>query len=88
MTSRRSFFRTTAVAGALGFPFVRRSLAANATPANDVDLAKQRLVLGPWIEIDPATAEIRSVAGGDSTALATARTLARGSDRGPYTFPG
>lgn len=56
--------------------------------ANDVDLAKQRLVLGPWIEIDPATAEIRSVAGGDSTALATARTLARGSDRGPYTFPG
>jgi hypothetical protein len=56
--------------------------------ANDVNLAKSRFLLGPWIELDPTTAEIRAVAGGDTAALAAARTLARGSDRGPYTFPG
>jgi hypothetical protein len=56
--------------------------------ANDVDLAKNRFVLGPWIEIDPATAEIRAVTGGDTATLANARALARGTARAPYTFPG
>jgi len=56
--------------------------------ANDVDLAKSRFVLGPWFDLDSNTAGIRAVAGGDSALLTRARTLARGSDRKPYSFAG
>jgi hypothetical protein len=54
--------------------------------ANDLDPAKVRFTLGSWLEIDPASADIRSVSGGDPAALARARALARGTDRKPYSF--
>lgn len=54
--------------------------------ANGVDPARERFVLGPWLEIDAATESIRGVAGADGSVLANARALARGSERGAYRF--
>lgn len=55
--------------------------------ANDLDPDRSRFILGPSIEIDPVSVEIRAVAGGDPATLAAARALARGADRAPYSFP-
>lgn len=54
--------------------------------ANQLDPARTRFVLGASLELDPATAAIRAVAGGDSALLARARHLARGAQRAPYDF--
>jgi len=61
------------------------ALERNVT-ANGVDLAKHPFALGPWIEVRDGA--IHEVAGGDRTALARARDLARGQARKPYEIPG
>jgi predicted dehydrogenase len=54
--------------------------------ANEIDVAKTRFTLGPWLELDPVSAEITAVSGNDSDLLARARQLARGTHRAPYAF--
>jgi predicted dehydrogenase len=54
--------------------------------ANDLNPARTRFVLGPSLELDPASGEIRGVTGGDSALLGRARELARGSHRAQYGF--
>ncbi|MBI5692480.1 MAG: Gfo/Idh/MocA family oxidoreductase [Verrucomicrobia bacterium] len=54
--------------------------------ANDLESAKARFVLGPWLELDPSGETIRAVSGADASTLARARALARGSHRAPYNF--
>lgn len=54
--------------------------------ANDIDVAKNRFILGPWLALDPVSAGITAVGGGDSAMLARARHLAQGTQRAPYGF--
>jgi hypothetical protein len=56
--------------------------------ANDLDPAKTRFVLGPSLELDTASGEIRGISGDDSALLARARDLAHGSHRPKYSFSG
>lgn len=52
-----------------------------------VDLAKQRLTLGPWLEIEPATDAITQVSSRDETALGRARYLVHEAQRPPFAIP-
>jgi len=51
-----------------------------------IDLAKQRLTLGPWLAIDPATDDITQVSSRDETALARARYLLHEVQRPPFVI--
>jgi len=52
-----------------------------------IDLAKQRLTLGPWLDVDPATDDITQVSSRDETALARARYLLHEVQRPPFVIP-
>lgn len=52
-----------------------------------IDLAKRRLALGPWLEIDPATDDITRVSSRDETAHARARYLLHEAQRPPFVLP-
>lgn len=52
-----------------------------------IDLAKERLTFGPWLEIDPATDGITRVSSRDETALARARYLLHEVQRPPFVTP-
>lgn len=52
-----------------------------------VDLDKTPFALGPWLELDGDTGDIRRAGGGDTPLLEQARRLARGAQRAPYLFP-
>jgi hypothetical protein len=43
--------------------------------------------LGPWLELDTHTGDIRGAGGGEKGQLEQARHLARGTERAPYVFP-
>ncbi|MEQ2005315.1 MAG: gfo/Idh/MocA family oxidoreductase, partial [Limisphaerales bacterium] len=51
------------------------------------DLAKGRLALGPWLEIDPATDGITQVSSRDEAALSRARYLLHEVQRPPFVIP-
>jgi len=53
----------------------------------DVDLDKTPFSLGPWIEPDLISGDIRKVGGGDTAQLEQARKLARGAYRAPFGVP-
>jgi hypothetical protein len=56
--------------------------------ANEVDLQKERLSLGPWLTIDTETERItRMVVAGHSVDAKEAEQLARGSYRRPFVVP-
>jgi len=56
--------------------------------ANGVDLAREPMTCGPWLDIDPRTDAITGVEGADSEALlARARELAQGKYRKPFVMP-
>ena len=65
-----------------GFPRLVQSLEGIG-----VDLAKTPFALGPWLELDTHTGDIRGADGGDAGQLEQARHLARGTQRAPYLFP-
>jgi hypothetical protein len=65
-----------------GFPRLVKSLEGIG-----VDLAKTPFSLGPWLDIDTRTGDIRGTEGGDAGQLEQARRLARGTERAPYQFP-
>jgi predicted dehydrogenase len=52
-----------------------------------VDLDRTPNLLGPWLQTDAATGRITGVDGADTSVLAEARRLARGSHRQPYGLP-
>jgi predicted dehydrogenase len=52
-----------------------------------IDLAKQRLTLGPWLELDPAKDEITRVSSRNEASLARARYLVHEAQRPPYVIP-
>ena len=52
-----------------------------------IDLTQQRLTLGPWLEIDPATDAITQLSSRDETALARARYLLHEAQRPPFVIP-
>jgi len=52
-----------------------------------IDLAKQRLTLGPWLEIDPATDNIAQASTRDEASLARARYLLHEVQRPPFAIP-
>jgi predicted dehydrogenase len=54
--------------------------------ANGVDVARSRVVLGPWLDVDAAGDDITAVAGQGAGVLSRAKALARGSHRGKYGF--
>ncbi len=54
--------------------------------ANGLDAGRNRFVLGPWLELNPSTAALTGVSGGDSALLARARALAKGTLRSQYSF--
>jgi hypothetical protein len=53
--------------------------------ANEVDLSKNAVTLGPLMTVDPAREEIMQVQ--DGASLATAKTLAHGTYRKPFVMP-
>ncbi len=56
--------------------------------ANNIDLQKEPLSLGPWLTIDPATERITAVqAGGQAVDTKAVEGLARGSYRSPFVMP-
>ena len=56
--------------------------------ANDVDLKKHPMKLGPWMTVDPKTETITNCDGvDDSPAVSAANQLARGKHRAPFEFP-
>jgi predicted dehydrogenase len=52
-----------------------------------IDLAQQRLTLGPWLELDPAADAITQVSSRDDAALARARYLLHEAQRPPFVIP-
>lgn len=62
-----------------GFPRLVKSLEGIG-----VDLEKTPFTLGPSLEVNPGTGDIRKVGAGDATQLDQARRLARGSQRAPF----
>lgn len=68
-------------AGAETLDQLERHLAAN-----EIDLARNSFVLGPWLEIGAADDTITQVSGGSRDALARANALARGKHRPQYGF--
>ncbi|MBM3852986.1 MAG: Gfo/Idh/MocA family oxidoreductase [Verrucomicrobia bacterium] len=52
-----------------------------------IDLARHRLTLGSWLEIDPATDDITRVSSRDETAHARARYLLHEVQRPPFVIP-
>jgi hypothetical protein len=52
-----------------------------------VDLAQQRMTLGPWLEIDSATDNITKLSSGDEDALRRARYLLHEAQRPPFVIP-
>jgi len=52
-----------------------------------IDLARHRLTLGPWLEINPATDDITSVSSRDEAALKRARYLLHEVQRPPFVIP-
>jgi hypothetical protein len=52
-----------------------------------IDLAKERLALGPWLEIDPATDDITQVSSRDDTARGRARYLLHEVQRPSFAIP-
>lgn len=52
-----------------------------------VDLGKTPFSLGPWLEINPKTGEVRSAGKGQAAKRDQARTLAHGRHRAPYALP-
>lgn len=52
-----------------------------------IDLAKERLTFGPWLEIDPATDYITQVSSREEAALARARYLLHEVQRPPFVIP-
>jgi predicted dehydrogenase len=52
-----------------------------------IDLARQRLTLGPWLGLDPATDHITQVSSRDEAALARARYLVHEVQRPPFAIP-
>lgn len=56
--------------------------------ANEVELTRFPMTVGPWLTLDGRTEEIVSVEGRDTTSLlARARQLAQGSYRAPFLIP-
>lgn len=55
--------------------------------ANDVDLGKQKLTLGPWLQLDREHDGLTAVEGGDDAALSHARYLLKETQRPPYIIP-
>jgi hypothetical protein len=56
--------------------------------ANEVDLQKTPLSLGPWLTVDPGTEQVIGVtASGRTTDIKAAEGLARGSYRAPFVVP-
>jgi len=56
--------------------------------ANEVDLQKTPMSLGPWLTIDPGTERITKVeASGRTLDMKSAEGLARGSYRAPFIVP-
>jgi len=52
-----------------------------------IDLATDRLTLGPWLELDPATDFITQISSRDESALARARYLLHEAQRPPFVIP-
>jgi len=52
-----------------------------------IDLAKQQITLGPWLELDPATDNITQVSSRDEAALKRARYLVHEAQRPPFVIP-
>jgi len=52
-----------------------------------IDLERNPLQLGRWIDFDPASDEITAVPGGDDSVLDRARFLLKGTHRAPYQIP-
>ena len=52
-----------------------------------VDLGKAPFSMGPWLEINPKTGEVRNAGKGQTAKRDQARTLAHGSHRAPYVLP-
>jgi hypothetical protein len=52
-----------------------------------VDLNRQLLTLGPWIQVDAAAENIAAVEGGDEGALEHARFLLKETQRSPWAIP-
>lgn len=65
-----------------GFPRLVQSLEGIG-----VDLHQSPFTLGPWLEVDSASGDIRKVGDGNAGQLEQAQRLARGTYRGNYTLP-
>lgn len=52
-----------------------------------VDLARQALTVGPWIQVDAANEDIAAVEGGDESALGLARFLLKETQRAAWAIP-
>jgi len=52
-----------------------------------VDLGKTPFSMGPWLEINPKTGDVRSAGKGQNAKRDQARAMSRGSHRTPYVFP-
>ncbi|MBI5768524.1 MAG: Gfo/Idh/MocA family oxidoreductase [Verrucomicrobia bacterium] len=52
-----------------------------------IDPDRQRMTLGPWLEVDPATDAITQVSSRDEAALARARYLLHEAQRPPFVIP-
>jgi predicted dehydrogenase len=55
--------------------------------AHSVDIEKQPLTLGPWLEVDSAKETVGAIAGGDDAALERARFLVKETQRPPFVIP-
>jgi predicted dehydrogenase len=52
-----------------------------------VDLGKTPFAMGPWLEINPKTGQIRSAGKGQNAKRDQARAMSRGAHRAPYVLP-
>lgn len=55
--------------------------------AHGVDLERQRLTLGPWVQPDWGQDEVSRIEGGDEDSLEAARALISEAQRPPYVIP-